>query len=470
MIGLLFLLIVMFVGWYVFFRNRPASATANESPDQKVEYPSFIILALALVVLGLNVFLYGTETTESFPSVGIAGFNLLWVVATILMFRKKYSLLSWVLAGISVFAGLGLIFRANGFVQSINLVTILVSNSLLLFMHILDKVYWDVLWLMKQKLKFIPRFFRQTLLLFRQSSNEKDGKKWNVIRLLKTFAITFIVLVFFTQLLSSADPVFEQMIATVREQAFGRIFISLFLSFFAIVFFSMRVETKEEDRFTLKMLSFHDIFFPLLSMIVLFGVFLGIQANYLFGSHADLQSFGLTYSEYVRKGFTELLFTAFVGGLIALIAVLKARMFSDKRTSQIQLLNTALIIELFFMLGSALKRDLMYVDVYGLTRVRIVGGVFLAWLAVLLLLLLIMTLIKKMKEQSFFIGIGIASICVVAAFNILNMDQMVVRGAPSHHIKTIFTSTTFLQMVWKDGRNRLMLYILVFKNLPQKRS
>jgi|GEM_PF-777787 len=435
MIGILFLFLVLYVGWYVFFRNRSVVASEqNETPTQFVDFPNYLVLALALIVLGFNVFLYATETGESFPAVGFAGFNLAWVIATLLAFRKKYSPLTLILALISILAGANLIFRANGFVQTVNLITMSVSNALLLFLHVFEHVQWEVLWLVKQKIKMIARSFKQIMLLFKQPQNEKEGKKWSVIRFIKTFAITFVLLLFFTGLLSSADPIFEKLIADVRDQALGRSFASLILVFFATLFFSMKVKADQDDRYSLKLFSFSDIFFPLLSIIVLFGVFLGVQANYLFGSHQDLASFGLTYSEYVRKGFTELLFTAFVGGLIALVAIIKSRLLEEKKKAlQITVLNSVLVVELFFMLASAFKRDLMYVDVYGLTRVRIAGGMFLFWLASLLVLLFIMNLLKKMQEKSLFIGMGVASLIVVGALNVLNMDAMIVKGAPSHH-------------------------------------
>ena len=104
-----------------------------------------------------------------------------------------------------------------------------------------------------------------------------------------------------------------------------------------------------------------------------------------------------------------------------------------KSIMQLKIVNTILIGELFLMLGSALKRDIMYVEAYGLTRVRIVGGIFLFWLAGLLALLLVLNLYRSFKEKKFVASLAVLSFIVVAYLNIFNIDQMVVNGSPSHH-------------------------------------
>jgi hypothetical protein len=85
------------------------------------------------------------------------------------------------------------------------------------------------------------------------------------------------------------------------------------------------------------------------------------------------------------------------------------------------------------MLFSAVKRDWMYVDIYGLTRVRIIGEVFVFWLFVMLVVLAVLTLFKNLKEKWLFIGTHAASIVVVLLLNVWNVDAMVVAHTPKHH-------------------------------------
>src|SRR5690606_14477966 len=98
-------------------------------------------------------------------------------------------------------------------------------------------------------------------------------------------------------------------------------------------------------------------------------------------------------SQYVRKGFIELLTATFFGGLLSYVIALMSHQEEKKEKSwQLQGLNTVLIVELGFLLGSAWKRNAMYMDVYGLTRVRLIGELFLLWLAGFLALLLLFSL------------------------------------------------------------------------------
>lgn len=429
------LLIFLFIVWFFFTQIKNNNIKRTPIEPNKTRNPRFLNLSIILAVIGFNLFLYGTASTSRIPLLGLGFFNLFSIATVIISMNKnKYSLLTWATAGLSVLSGLSLMLRANGFVQSVNITTMWFSLILLLFIHIYDDVAWKGLWILKNFLKLIPHTFRQVLALLKRPKTEVKSKKLNILNAFKTIAITAVILIFFTSLLSSADPVFSKIIEKFRDEALGRTFASLFVAGIALLFLTQKTHKNKEDTWRLGFFSFSDLFIPTLSLVTLFGVFLAVQANYLFGSDINLETFNLTYSEYVRKGFIELLTTAFFGGILSYLVVMKSRLTEiAKYKIQLKIVNVALLIELFLMLGSALKRDLMYVEAYGLTRVRIIGGLFLFWLAGLLALLLIMSLYKSFKEKRLLAGIALLSVFVVATLNIANIDQMVVDGSPEHH-------------------------------------
>ncbi len=120
---------------------------------------------------------------------------------------------------------------------------------------------------------------------------------------------------------------------------------------------------------------------PLLSTSLLFCIYLGVQAERYFG-HQLLG--GLTYSEYVRRGFGELTAVAALTLVVLLLAHTLLR--RDLRsTLAYRLMSAAVLLPLSLLIVSAYNRLALYVGAYGLSEIRVLGGVFLAWVALSLL-------------------------------------------------------------------------------------
>ncbi|MEN8253021.1 MAG: DUF4153 domain-containing protein [Patescibacteria group bacterium] len=410
--------------------NNSRAVSEIKKEKREVYRPKLLGIGLVVLILAFNIFLYGTFTNTP-PVIGLAGFNIFALIAVLISYKKeRLSPLVFSLAGVSAVAGAFMPLRTNGFVQSVNAAAMFLILIALIFINAHEKISWSILWLIKHVFSFIPKFFDQIVLLL---DKPKNKKAFNLMGVFKTVLLTVLVLAFFIGILSQADPVFAEIVKEIKEEALGRTFASLFIAFLTTILLTFKLKAKEDDALTLKFFSYRDIFVPTVAVISLFAVFIVIQVRYLFGGHADIASFDLTYSEYVRKGFLELLTTAFFGSMIAYLVILKKRFLNKGAQLQFKIINVVLIGELLFMLASAFKRDLMYVETYGLTRVRIAGGLFLAWLACSLTLLLIMTLYKRMQEKQLFLGLGAMSVLVLLSLNLLNMDKMVVAGTPEHH-------------------------------------
>jgi hypothetical protein len=408
--------------------------------------------ALALFLFGFHVFAFDVDF-----GIGIGLFNLTLVSSLLLILPKeKRTALAWTVAGVSAFAGLFFGLRANGFVQSVNTGVMIVSLLLLLAINALEWVEWRGIWLAKYFTLLIPRAAEQIGYLLQTSRQKEFQNKFTVLGVLKTVTLTSVIVIFFAAILSQADPVFAQLIKEVREQAIERVSISLFLAFVASVLVSMRLLPKKDERFEVKWLGYYDLAIPLVAVVALFGVFLVVQFRYLFGEHADLSSFGLTYAEYVRKGFIELMAAAFFGSLFAYAVILKQRSIAaGARALQLQVTVSLLLTELLCVLGSAVKRDLLYVDAYGLSRVRIIGGWFLFWIAGAIALLLALNWWRRSKEQKLWQGLLALSILVVAALNITNIDHIIAqtKRPTNSEGKEIVKDYYYLNNLSEDGRD-----------------
>jgi len=114
----------------------------------------------------------------------------------------------------------------------------------------------------------------------------------------------------------------------------------------------------------------------LLSVDLLFAVFVVLQIAYLFGGRDTLAAAGLTYSDYARRGFFELLAVAFLsGGLIAGLEIVVSRRSPAYVLSAVALAGLTLIV-----IASATLRLKLYQDAYGWTELRFYVYAAIGWL------------------------------------------------------------------------------------------
>ncbi len=110
---------------------------------------------------------------------------------------------------------------------------------------------------------------------------------------------------------------------------------------------------------------------------LLFAAFVVLQATYLFGGADTRAAGGLTYAEYARRGFFELLAVAFlVGGLI-----LALEGFVARRSRTYVLTAIGLVLMTLVVLASAYLRLRLYQDAYGWTELRFYVLAAIGWLA-----------------------------------------------------------------------------------------
>lgn len=412
--------------YLIFFKGNIPEEVIQE--EQKgFELPKSFIFSLAIIILAINIFLYNTGEL----GIGFSLCNLAALIAFILLLpKRKHTPIIYLLAAVSAFLGFGVAFRASGIIQGLDIVLIKYITFIILLSILLENINWKGTWLIRAIWLLILRAFRNVPIIFKSSKNYKTNV---VITVIKSFFITFFLVLLFAILLSSADPVFKKLIADLLPQITGRSILSIFVSIVLVFIFSARLKVYLDKEASFNFISFYELFMPILAVVLLFGSFIFVQAKYLFGSHTYIQEFGLTYSEYVRKGFTELLITALLGSIISYLTTIRNRLFDNKNHEvYIKILNSILVLELFFMLASAFMRDKIYVDTYGYTRVRVIGGVFLIWLAINLLMLLVLNVIKKFPEKYLFATVSYVAFILVIGLNITNVDAFIIKQNIPH--------------------------------------
>lgn len=291
-------------------------------------------------------------------------------------------------------------------------------------------------------LSFIGQSFQKTALFL--------GKFWDLIEtkrklgspefqsLIKGIIISLPILVLFIWLLSSADIVFQKYLDSLLKISIDpeivlRILIVLVSSYFFIGFF-VQISANKKEEILLNENKKFNFLGPIESSTVLgavgllFLIFIVIQFVYLFGGKEYVWGIEeyITYSEYARKGFGELIAVS----ILSLVLIYgidkfgKRESIFQKRTFKI--LSSVLVLELFMIMVSASKRLSLYIDGYGFTFFRLLGLIFLFWFFFIFLFFLYKIIYEK-KETLFLFSAFWLTIIFLIGLNIFNPDAFIAK-------------------------------------------
>ncbi len=238
---------------------------------------------------------------------------------------------------------------------------------------------------------------------------------------------TPLVLVFGT-LLKAADPVFENVVASLFDWDFASIsshvIIGCAIAWLTAGYLRHLVFTRPTFSSSLPDprspgLGMVEIGIPLGMTTLIFMVFVIIQIRYLFGGEQLVQeSLGLSYSEYARRGFFEIVTAA----ALIIPVVVTADWMLDTSSRRNRQSFTALAILLLLLVTavmmSALKRMQLYVHAYGLTEDRVYATAFMLWIAFVLGWLAVTVL--RRRRHRFAYGTIIGGLTVMVILNVLN--------------------------------------------------
>jgi hypothetical protein len=155
----------------------------------------------------------------------------------------------------------------------------------------------------------------------------------------------------------------------------------------------------------------------------LFGVFVVIQFAYLFGGRETLDVVGLTYAEYARRGFFELLAVAAIALPLVVGLDWLGRRDTPRQRRAFQALGGAMVLLTLVILGSAMLRMMLYEDAYGYTHLRLYSHAFMIWLAALCLLFL--AALARERRQWLTFGVLVSLLVGLGGLNLLNPDRFI---------------------------------------------
>ncbi len=162
------------------------------------------------------------------------------------------------------------------------------------------------------------------------------------------------------------------------------------------------------------------------SLNLLFASFLAIQFRYLFGARDMVNATsGLSYSEYARSGFFQLVWVAALALVVLLGADALLKKEGEREVTAYQWMGRGLVGMVFCVVASALLRMKLYTDQFGLTELRVYSTVFMVWLTMALGWLLFTTLNRR--PQRFAFGTMMSGLVMIFATNWIDPDALIVR-------------------------------------------
>jgi hypothetical protein len=164
---------------------------------------------------------------------------------------------------------------------------------------------------------------------------------------------------------------------------------------------------------------------------LLFLLFVVVQARYFFGGTALIeQTTGLTYAEYARRGFFELV-TASGLALPVLLGtdwLVRGETAVHRRT--FRQLAGLLVGLLAVVMASALERMRLYVAAFGLSEIRLYATAFMGYLVVLFGWFA-WTVLREQRSR-FALGALMQGFAVLAGLHLLDPDAFIVHRNLTH--------------------------------------
>jgi hypothetical protein len=190
---------------------------------------------------------------------------------------------------------------------------------------------------------------------------------------------------------------------------------------------------------------------PLALLDALFLAFVIVQLAVLFGGHEHvLRTAGLTYAEYARQGFWQLLAAAALTFAVVGAATLLADAPRRSQRLLLRVLLGVLCVLTIAVVVSALRRLLLYEEAFGLTRLRLLAEAASLWFGALFALVVAAGLIAHVRRQLARIAIGGTAVGLVV-FAVANPDGLIAERNVERWRETGRLDVAYLQTLSADA-------------------
>ena len=263
----------------------------------------------------------------------------------------------------------------------------------------------------------------------------RGRRRGHVLAVARGVTIAVPLLFVFGALFVAADAVFENFVIEVFDidlvEIFGHLFLIGFFAWTSAGLLWLFLLSREPEGFSFRRpgavsLGIVEIGIALGLLDLLFAAFVFVQVRYLFGgAETVVTSAGLTYAEYARRGFFELVTVTALALPVLLLAHWLLR--GEERTHRriFVAFAGAMVGLLFVVVASALYRMRLYTGEFGLTELRFYTTAFMFWISAVLLWFL--PTVLRGRRDRFAFGALVTGFAAILIINAINPDALIAR-------------------------------------------
>ncbi|MFS0724561.1 DUF4153 domain-containing protein [Paenibacillus sp. 1P07SE] len=363
--------------------------------------------------------------------------------------------LDWLLAGVIALLSLTFVWFHNPVLRALNTlaVPVLVFIQFTLLLSRRRYGYWDARLLADALDHLVPQSIRHWPTAVRTAGRlltgvrEGGGRSGNTqtSRVLIGLIVAAPLLLVILSLLASADGVFHYALASVPDWL-GTISMSswfwrvVWAAMMALLLFTYLWGFRDSAEYDWEQtLRSGEALVParraraaidpviavtvLVSVTVVYVLYVGVQLSYLFGAWEGVLPEGLTYADYARQGFAELMAVSGINLALLMGTLLLVRSAEGGVNRVIRVLLLVIVGCTGVMLSSAFSRLQLYEEAYGYTYSRFLAHAFMFYVGALLLIGALRTIVRKLSLGRCFIMVSLV------AYIMLNYAQMDARIA-----------------------------------------
>jgi hypothetical protein len=159
------------------------------------------------------------------------------------------------------------------------------------------------------------------------------------------------------------------------------------------------------------------------SVVLLFAAFVVVQFAYFFGGESNVGIQGLTYAQYARRGFFELVAVSSMTLGLALFLDRVTMRHDGRENILFRALSVLLAALTTVLVTSAAQRMWLYEQAYGFTQLRVYTHVAIVWLGVMLGVFVLA--LFRLRRNVFSLGTLLVLIGYLGTLNLMNVDHYI---------------------------------------------
>lgn len=267
----------------------------------------------------------------------------------------------------------------------------------------------------------LPNLSVSMVSLFSGDKKYKKSLGGIILGILIAIPVLFVIV----PLLMSSDAAFNGMIDFAFENTANtllRLLLGVIIGAFVISYgFSLKKEELSEAKESGFNGVQNTVIISFLSVLSLcYIAYLFSQLAYFFSAFSGFlpQNYEFTVSAYARRGFFEMTVIAAINFLIIFIAHLLSAKKACKICVVSRMLCTFICIFTLIIIATALSKMFLYIDSFGMTKLRITTSVFMVFLAVVFISLIIRLYVSKVDVIKTGLIAAAVSLIIMGFFNV----------------------------------------------------